>query len=198
MKQIVSLLIILSVLIVTTTSNAQSIPSPSAKWSSDARDAILIFSTGPSPESLKRCLEEGFMMENRFEIQVCKLRKYWMDNCSETISFLRTVSEDPVTGRLSLREDTLGDGDDPEERLLDDSEQALNKLRKLNPVSLESIGVTNSERGRQRISLRVIEGCRGSYSSALRRISKVLTLGVVDIRGTDSGWIDFPLNSESE
>lgn len=198
MKQIVFIFIIISVSFGVIPSHAQSVPSPSAKWSSDAKDAILIFSTGPSPEALKRCLDEGFMMENRFEIQVCKLRKYWMDNCSETISFLRTVSEDPVTGRLSLREDTLGDGDDPEERLVDDSEQALNKLRKLNPITLESIGVNNSDRSKQRISLRVIEGCRGSYSSALRRISKVLTLGVVDIRGTDSGWIDFPLNSESE
>lgn len=196
MKQIAFILI--SVLSISLTTLAQATPSPSIKWSSDKRDAILIFSTGPSAETFHSCLSEGFLMENRFELEVCKVRKYWMDDCSDSTSFIRTVGEDPVTGRLSLREDTIGDGEDPEERLVDDKSQALSRLRSLPPVSLESLGITESEKSKLRITLRVIEGCRGSYSSALRRISKVLTLGVVDIRGIDSGWINFPLANETD
>jgi len=137
-------------------------------------------------------------MENRFEIQVCKKKRYWFDDCSDTVAYIRSLSEDPVTGRLLLRLDTLGDGEDPEERLVDKKEQGMLKLRELAPVTLESLKVDESDRKPQRLSIRVIEGCRGSYSSALRKISKVLTLGVVDIRGVDSGWIDFPLMKNSE
>jgi len=157
--------------------------SPEVKWVDEEKTGVNINSTDPKVTSFRECVSKGFSTENKFEVRLCKPRSLWFDKCDEVLTLLKQVGKDPISGKLSLLVDVLGDGEDPEERSLQSEEDALEALRSsgLVPISLEG----------RKLSVRVTETCKGSYSSTVRRISRILSLGVIEFRGDTSGWIEF-------
>ena len=157
--------------------------SPEVKWVDEEKTGVSITSNGPKTSSFRECVSKGFATENKFEVRLCKERTMWFDKCDEVLTLLKQVGKDPISGKLSLVVDILGDGEDPEERSLQSENDALEALKSsgLVPISLE----------RRKLSVKVTETCKGSYSSTVRRISRILSLGVIEFRGDTSGWIEF-------
>jgi hypothetical protein len=156
---------------------------PDVKWSNEAKTSIEILSHGPKIESLRECVGKGFSLENKFEVRICKPRSLWFDKCEDVLVLVKQISRDPISGKLSLLQDTLGDGEDPEERSVVSETNALESLR--------NSGVVPVQIGDGNLSVRVTETCKGSYSSTVRRISRILSFGVIEFRGDTSGWVEF-------
>lgn len=172
-----------------------ALPSLSVSWKDSQLRSFKLSSTATSESAVRECIEEGYSFENRFEVKVCKRGLLWFESCSKDQTFISQVTQDPVTLQYALRSDTLGDGEDPQEIVLPTILEAYNRLITIAPVALTSfIEVPSGDRNY--LSARITESCKGSVSPTLRRVSQLLTLGLLDIRGVDSGWIAFPLSEQ--
>lgn len=170
-----------------------ALPSLSISWKDNEKTKFKLNSTATSVNNVSECIEEGYSFENRFEVKACKKGIMWFETCTEEKVFVSQVVKDPVTLQFALKSDILGDGEDPDEIVLPTIAEAHSRLMMISQVSLSDFKNLKIEDSRY-LSARVTESCKGSVSPTLRRVSQLLTLGLLDIRGVDSGWIVFPLS----
>lgn len=147
-------------------------------------------------ESYEQCLESGLEVRYRYELQLCKRRANWFDWCGPTRLATRRIAYDPISESYTVYEDLHDDGNEPTARNLRSLQEVLSIASVVRGVSLEHIAagaVDNLKTGRAYVSVRLSTDCHGSYNKTLARISGVLTLGMVEYGGFDSGWVDFSL-----
>lgn len=73
-------------------------------------------------------------------------------------------------------------------------EQGVREVTQLSGVVLSELIASNPNIDSPTyVAVRVNVECKGEMSKVQRRLSEVLTFGLVEMRGEDSGWINFSL-----
>lgn len=167
------------------------------KWGRDDKSIILI--TAPNPTSeLERCVEGGLSVEYRYEVKLCRRRVMWFDSCDERYVETRSLVKEPISGQYRIEGDLFHDDLPPEARSVKGLSQGFNYLQSIEVPVSNIVGKRTKdhlESEKAYVSARVLSACKGSFSPTVRRLSQFLTFGIMDIRGSDSGWIDFYLSS---
>jgi len=142
------------------------------------------------------CVESGLKVEHRFLIQLCRRRPAWFDTCGPIRKQINTLTKDHISERYRVMVDLIGDEYDPEIHTVGSFESALDYFTVVPPIKvtfLDEVLAQRLDSPRSYISARVISRCVGAYSDTFRRITYALTLGFVDLDGSDTGWLDFEL-----
>lgn len=174
-------------------------------WLDDTYERVAIRSR-VDIELVETCVNSGLTVEFRFLLRLCERRRNWFDSCEAEQKQLHHIAYDPVTRSFQLSVDRLRD-DQPQERLtferLSPALDALVRIRELPLLFLSGdfpAGTTVSDEAQRKfiedhyIGVRTIATCQGEYSQTLARVSYLLTLGLVDLGGEDSGWHDVALS----
>ena len=163
-------------------------------WTSQTKDAIKLEKI-VDPEMVSQCLSSGLEIEHRFMVQLCRTRRVWFDTCESVRKRIHTLSMDRIRQRYRVMTDLLGDEFDPQHHSVATQEEALLIFERVPELSIAALNESGSTTlsSRSYISARVISRCVGAYSDTFRRISYAVSLGLVDLDGADSGWMDFEL-----
>ena len=167
-------------------------------WDSQAEGEINIKISGED-KLLEKCLESGLKMEYRYELQLCKRRSAWFDRCKDMRTLIHTLEFDPITENYVVRTDLHGDDEDPKVITTTSSTEARTLLSRINKLSLLKISEQDQyyyKSPRSYLSTRVTTECQGDHNETIADISYFLSLGLIRISGSNSGWMDFNLASD--
>lgn len=174
----------------------------SVNWSTANQfDAVRIAVSGEDA-NVSNCVKSGLELFYRFELMLCRKRSLWFDKCEHTQVYLQSMQFDPISEIYKVSLDFIGDKKPAAESSHTSFERALELIRSVSAIALESFGgdlapgiaLSDEKRSRSYLSARVISACRGDYSETLERISYFVSLGLLRTSGFDSGWIDFRLD----
>jgi hypothetical protein len=143
---------------------------------------------------LKSCLQGGLGMRYRFETQICKRRRFWFDGCLRDQIETRTLYYDPITSQYQLTVDRHRDGREPATESFKSYEKAIDSLALVSSMPIEFVAENDEEylgSSRAYLSVRAFSDCIGEGGEFLERVSSVLSLGLVEIHGFDTDWIDY-------
>ncbi len=146
-------------------------------------------------EELQKCAAAGLALRFRYEFQICKDRKLWFDECNSAKRAMSSFEYDPISETYLITKDFLGDVDLPMTERVDKIDKAISKVSSVEQVSLAWVAkktkaedVNVDPKG---LRGRVIVECRGNYSESVKRLSSVLSLGLIKTSEFDSGWVKF-------
>lgn len=150
-------------------------------------------------EEVDQCLLAGREVKMRFQARLCRRRRSWFDACAEERVQYNTVSFDSITESYKVVKDLLGDEVDPLAEGLPSREEAVKSV-----VTAENVPFTLLARDsvelidhQQRyLQARAVFVCKGSINRTLAQLSQILTLGMVNVVESDSGWRDFSINPD--
>lgn len=143
---------------------------------------------------LASCISSGLSVRFRFEFQLCHKRKFWFDDCKGSRLAISTVEFDPISETYAVTSDLLGDSEPPVVDRVIEIPKALALASNRSDISTawlskgaESVNSKVDRAFRGRVSAE----CRGEYSESMKRLSYVLSFGLVRSTGYDSGWLEF-------
>ncbi len=174
----------------------------SVNWAHAGHYEQVRVSVAGQDASVSSCVRSGLELYFRFELMLCRARSMWFDKCEHTQVYLRSMQFDPISETYRVSLDLIGDKKQAQELSYTSIERALDLIRTVTSISLDSFGgelapgiaLSDQKRKRAYVSTRVISACRGDYSETLERISYFVSLGLLRTSGSDSGWIDFRLD----
>lgn len=174
------------------------LPNVDVRWVKRASETIdVAFVDGDS--DVRECITGGLKTRTRYDIKVCRRRVGWLDSCSERRREVRTLRFDPIGETYKVEVDVQNDGVAPEITSEPSFEKAFQHISTIPSVALDSIAGEEEvlvDNSRAFVSVRVVRDCQGEYNATLARISRFITLGLLDIGRYDSGWLDFRLRDE--
>jgi len=145
---------------------------------------------------LDDCLKSGLEASYRYEVSLCRPRLFWAPTCYDERVETHAVSMDPISETYKFTWDRLGDSIGPESVSMTDIDlikKAMRHSRSMSTRYLTDGKKTVIEHPKAFLNVRFISECRGEYNKTLSKISYYLTLGLVKVSGTDSGWNRFAL-----
>lgn len=169
-------------------------------WVDSSKTSVTIRATGVE-EEMRECLEASREAKLRFEVRLCRKRSSWLDACAEERTQHHSVSFDSITESYKVVTDRLGDDIDPvsvEVPSLKDAVEATITAEKL-PLSFlardegDLVG-----HDRAYLQARTVFVCKGSVNRTVAHLSQVLTLGIVNVVESDSGWVDFSVRPKQD
>lgn len=143
---------------------------------------------------LRSCVASGLSLRFRYEFQVCKDRKLWFDDCGSTKVAFSTFEFDPISETYVVNKDFLGDLDSPRTERFEKMDKALARVSTLENIMFDWVreGADRSaQEARTGLRGRVLVECRGDYSASVKRLSYILSLGLLRGVEFDSGWVRF-------
>lgn len=169
-------------------------------WGEPARQTVTL-DAGTFSESASRCLESGREARFRFELRGCRRRVGWFDTCGGDYVWTKGLQYDPITESYRLSTDRLNDEGDPVSVGIANREEALRRIVLLDSIPVKTLqvgGAAVTETRRGYFGARVIYECKGLVSRTWARLTMALTLGLVEVGSTDTGWKDFDPQLEIE
>lgn len=175
-----------------------NLPELSVTWSNSETKSVRVAVTGED-EVVKQCLRSGLKVRYRFELQLCRDRVAWFDRCVDEKTLLQQVEYDPISETYKVEIDQIGDGQIARTLQVRTIHAALRTVSSLRDLALITLG-KDSEKIMQSksayLSVRVHSDCKGDYNETIARISNLLSLGLINLAGFDSGWVDFRLQRD--
>lgn len=146
---------------------------------------------------IEQCVKGGLEVRFRFEVRLCKRRSLWWSACKEPITETHFVRFDPITENYQVVFDRLGDKAPPITSNVSTLREALQELSTIQSMPLLNLAHGDHEFAsspKAYVSARVISHCKGEFNETVARISDFLTLGLLDVGMSDTGWSDSPLD----
>lgn len=167
--------------------------SPVLTWTDSSRAMLRVELVGMK-EDFSQCVDSGFEVRVRFDLELCRKRSFWYDSCYDTITSQKIVRYDPVGEQYQLSFDLFGDSDEPMVTQYKDVSGAVIEATKIARVKMLSLSKGRDvERDNHYLKVKIIGECRG-FQENMAQVSKLLSLGVVQVHRYNSGWMSFPLN----
>ena len=167
----------------------------SVHWTATSTEMVSI-SVSDFGEQIQECLNKGREAGVRFEAKVCRTRVGWFDSCESPRVETRSVQYDPISESYKVVTDRHGDESEPLSIGIPNKEEALQSVTQVDQLALTFLArknISDEDRAKRYLSIRVLFDCKGRVSKTFARISNVLTLGLVDIGPEDTGWTNFNL-----
>ena len=174
-------------------SGAYADPAVTVRWQSPDRTKLEIL-VGAGDSFIDSCTNSGLELRVRYTLQLCSARRFWRDRCASEVVETRSLKQDTESGETAVMIDRWDDPEPPASVRFPEVEQGLREVTALSGVALsELIASSSGEITPTYLAVRVNVECKGEMSRVQRRLSEVLTFGLVEMRGEDSGWINFSL-----
>ena len=174
-------------------------PDVLINWSKKRNKQFLdVKLTGEDP-LFAQCLNSGLNLQYQYELKLCRRRSLWFDSCNKTRKAIFRLHLDSATGMYSFVGDLLGDQLQPEKDQFDSEDAAKGRIRAIirYPMELLTGQVEEVDLNNTYLSVKVLSDCYGKRGQLASNISRVLTLGLVQVQGFDTGWIDFTLHDST-
>lgn len=171
-------------------------PGARVNWRTNSQQKLFIKMVGKD-RLLKECLRGGLEMEYAYDFQLCRNRSAWFDSCGPERTERHRLRLDQISQQYYLTVDRHHDGEEPKEVILESKEKAIKGLTRIYELPLTFLAdqderlLTSDDRY---LSLKVSSQCLGEYSRTFRRLSSILTLGIVNLSGFRTEWTDFFLD----
>jgi hypothetical protein len=165
-------------------------------WASPEKAAISIAAPERQPEILE-CLSSALQARVRFDVRLCHRRSGWFDGCEESRSELHTVQFDEITESYRVVSDRFGDDLEPVAVGIPARSEAIKVATSLQDLPLTFLARDEQQLLDQQdtyIQVRTIFVCRGEVNRTLAHLSRIITLGLVNVVEDSSGWSDFELH----
>lgn len=162
-------------------------------WSDSSERAIAIRATGIEAE-LAECLESSREAKIRFELRMCRKRSSWFDSCASSRSEHHSVGFDAVTESYRVVSDRHDDEAEPVAVGFPTRSAAVKAASFVKDVPLSFLAREEEglvDHSRAYVQARAIVVCKGGVNRAVAQLSQILTLGIVNVVESDSGWHDF-------
>lgn len=158
----------------------------------DKKSAILMISYDEDSSEVKECIDTGFVFEQRFLMRACEdSYDSWFSNCQRERKKIHKIAKDPIRKEYLVITDLHGDTPGPDRNSFKTLTEALEYFKVARDIPLEHIQL--DEFNKTSLAVRIISSCKGEYSETLAQLSYLFTLGIIDLGGEDTGWIDFDL-----
>ena len=169
------------------------LPTISVNWSDPTHKAFTVRVIEHDP-LLLQCKTSGLEVYYRFDMKLCRRRTAWFDECKAGRREIHSLQWDPISESFRVESDRHGDVEGPVISNISSFEEAVDEISAVRSIPLDflteddlSFGGENNLYLRTKVSFT----CRGQSSQTLDRLSSILTLGLVSIGSSNSGWIDF-------
>lgn len=165
-------------------------------WVDSSMTSVTIRAVGVE-EEMAECLEAGREAKLRFEMRLCRKRSSWLDACAEERTQHHAVSFDSITESYKVVSDRLGDDVDPVAVEIPSRTDAITAT-----VTAENLPLSFLARDEENLlshdkaylQARTVFACKGSVNRTVAHLSQILTLGIVNVVESDSGWMDFSVH----
>lgn len=165
-------------------------------WVDSSRTSVSIRAVGVE-EEISECLEAGREAKLRFEMRLCRKRSSWLDACAEERTEHHAVSFDSITESYKVVSDRLGDEVDPVAVEIPTRPDAISAT-----VTAENLPLSFLARDEEGLlshdqaylQARTVFACKGSVNRTVAHLSQILTLGIINVVESDSGWTDFSVH----
>jgi hypothetical protein len=165
-------------------------------WASPDEAAISIAASERQGEVLE-CLSSSLQARLRFDVRLCHRRSGWFDGCEESRSELHTVQFDEITESYRVVSDRFGDDLEPVAVGIPARSEAIKVVTNVQDLPLSFLARDEQQlldRQDTYVQVRTIFVCRGEVNRTLAHLSRVITLGLVNVVEDSSGWSDFDLH----
>ena len=167
-------------------------------WVDSSRTSVSIRAVGVE-EEIAECLESGREAKLRFEMRLCRKRRSWLDACAEERTEHHAVSFDSITESYKVVSDRLGDEVDPVAVEIPSRTDAI-----VATVTAENLPLAFLVRDEEDLlshdkaylQARTVLACKGSVNRTVVHLSQILTLGIINVVESDSGWMDFSVHTK--
>jgi hypothetical protein len=169
-------------------------------WVDSSKTSVTIRATGVEQE-MRECLDAGREAKLRFEVRLCRKRSSWLDACAEERTQHHSVSFDSITESYKVVTDRLGDDLDPVSVEIPSQKDAVEATVTAEKLPLSFLARDESEllgHDRAYLQARTVFVCKGSVNRTVAHLSQILTLGIVNVVESDSGWVDFSVRLKQE
>lgn len=174
------------------------VPSFQLAWTTTNRNAVAIRAVGAEPE-VNECLEGGREVKIRFEARLCRRRQSWFDACSTERTEHHEVSYDAITESYRVVSDRHGDEAEPVAVEVPVKSEAVRLALTVESLPLDFLIRDDSLLDSSQVYLqtRSVTVCKGGLNRTVANLSQILTLGLVNVVESDSGWVDFAVDPSS-
>lgn len=165
-------------------------------WTTPAKTAVSV-SAPERQEEIVECLSSSLQARLRFDLRLCHRRSGWFDGCEEPRSELHTVQFDEVTESYRFVSDRLGDELESNAVGIPARSEAVKLATMAQDIPLAFLARDEQEllnRADTYIQVRTIFVCRGDINRTIAHLSRIITLGLVNVVEDSSGWSDFDLH----
>ena len=169
------------------------LPAVSVNWTDGSESGFTIRVLEHDPV-LYQCRKSGLEVIYRFDMRLCQRQTLWLDTCKSDRREIHSLEWEPVSETFKVVSDRHGDADGPVTNTISSFEEALADISTAHNVPLgylsdgdESFLAGSGLYLRTKVSFT----CKGQYSQTMDRLSSILTLGLVSVGASNSGWIDF-------
>lgn len=183
-------------------SSLSAVPRSSPALASSASIAVnwrtteakeLVVKVQGHDEILDACAESGVEVRYRYQIRLCRGRSWWFDRCQDEQRLSRSFQFDPISEDYEVKSDQYGDGAAPQSTRVNSASAAFNLISTVDnlPISLLERDELVESSSKSYLGVRVLADCRNDSNLIAKRISTIVTLGLVQVGSFDSGWVDF-------
>ena len=165
-------------------------------WVDSSRTSVSIRAVGVE-EEMAECLEAGREAKLRFEMRLCRKRSSWLDACAEQRTQHHAVSFDSITESYKVVSDRLGDEVDPVAVEIPTRTDAIIATVTADNLPLSFLARNEEDllsHDKAYLQARTVFACKGSVNRTVAHLSQILTLGIVNVVESDSGWMDFSVH----
>jgi len=170
----------------------------SVHWASWQKGAVVIYA-GEFESAVDECLASSREARIRFEAKLCRRRTGWFNACAEMRTEVHSIAFDPVTESFKVVSDRHSDESDPVSIAIPSKQEAMRAMLQVDNLDLDflarhDVKLLNSPR--RYLEVRSVFTCKGSMSKTIGRLAQILTLGLVNVIETDSGWLEFDIDED--
>jgi hypothetical protein len=172
-----------------------AVPEIAVQWANRSEATVNIALSGDG-EFVEPCLKAGLQVEYRFQLQACRYRGLWMDDCEEERVLIHRLSLDPVSRKYTFAADLLRDEEPPVEENLQSLKEATARMQQIELFPLRVLHESKrfgNPTPEQYLNVKVTGWCEGEFNRTLARISSFLTLGIFRSTEFETGWLEFDL-----
>lgn len=169
-------------------------PTPYVQWVQPQKQVEILVTDQKQDQTLVDCIEKGFSVKYKYQIQVCTKHRAWFDSCNKIRTQVNSLIFKELNQNYKLSFDLIDDHEDSHSIGFEDKNEAIAALSRSLPIDLKFL-LTNSESFKQEDYLRVkvLAICQRDLLPQLRWLSYMMTLGFVTPGALDSGWLVFDL-----
>ena len=165
-------------------------------WTSLQHHALTVKGYG-FEQGVTDCLDSSREAKIRYEMKLCRRRTGWFDTCVQPRVENHSIAFDSITESFRVVADRHGDEAGPITVGIPSRAEAVAAM-----ITVEEIPLTLLSRdqtsflseGRRYVQVRGVLSCKGRVNRMIAGFSQILTLGLLDLNESHSGWFDFDLD----
>ncbi len=162
------------------------------EWVTPDNSAVRVRSLLERRDSFEQCLNGGLALEHRFLVRLCEDAPGWYSECTSERKIIHQLERDPIQGTYTVWRDRLGDREDPLREIFEEYSEAKTAFLETisTPLTFLDAGSLDPYRF---LEVKSIVRCKGEYGDFLRHFSYLFSFGLIDLDGSDTGWIAFEI-----